>query len=167
MKFEIQIVECKETKNKKNSRGGSFNAIDLVFKKDGGVKAQSFPDWANQEVYPYLQKAQVGNTYTVVTSEEKINGYWKWLQLQEGSTTPSEQQVSNEKVSSTAASGSTEATSRPVNKSNWETTEERAKRQVMIVRQSSISSAVALKPKADIADILDAARQFEAYVLGE
>ena len=39
--------------------------------------------------------------------------------------------------------------------------------QVYIIRQSSISSAVALMPKASPEDVIATAKKFEAYVLGE
>ena len=36
----------------------------------------------------------------------------------------------------------------------------------MIVRQSSLSTAVALKPKATVAEIIEVATQFEDFVMG-
>ena len=51
-------------------------------------------------------------------------------------------------------------------KSTYETSEERAKKQIYIVRQSSISSAIALYPKAKNEQILETAKLFEDYVFG-
>src|SRR3990167_800733 len=66
-----------------------------------------------------------------------------------------------ESVATSAATASGGTT-----RSNWETSEERAARQVMIVRQSSLSTAVALKPKATVAEIIEVATQFEDFVMG-
>jgi hypothetical protein len=56
-------------------------------------------------------------------------------------------------------------------KSNYETADERAARQVMIVRQSSISNAVALlkteKHTPTTEEVLAVAKQFENFVLGK
>jgi hypothetical protein len=52
-------------------------------------------------------------------------------------------------------------------KNTYETADERAHKQVYIVRQSSISSAIALLPKAKVEDILQTAKQFEEYVFGK
>lgn len=56
-------------------------------------------------------------------------------------------------------------------KSTYETPEERAKKQIYIVRQSSISNAVDLlsvgqKSPPDVKAVLEAAKQFEDYVFG-
>jgi hypothetical protein len=55
-------------------------------------------------------------------------------------------------------------------KSNYETPEERAKKQVYIVRQSSITAALTFatgKKISTVKEILDIAKQFEAHVFGE
>ena len=52
-------------------------------------------------------------------------------------------------------------------KSTYETPEERAKKQVYIVRQSSITAAINYRgTKVSIEDIITTAKQFEAYVFG-
>lgn len=55
-------------------------------------------------------------------------------------------------------------------KGNFETPEERAAKQVYIVRQSSLSTAVSLlaakKKEATLFEVIDTAKAFEAYVFG-
>jgi hypothetical protein len=56
-------------------------------------------------------------------------------------------------------------------RSTYETPEERAQRQILIVRQSSLSSAVALlttgaKTAPSAQAVVDVAKEFEAYVFG-
>ena len=60
------------------------------------------------------------------------------------------------------------ATGGRVTGSNYETKEERAQRQVYIIRQSSISSAVELLGTgAKTADVIATAKEFEAYVFAK
>ena len=52
--------------------------------------------------------------------------------------------------------------------SNYETKEERAARQVYIIRQSSLSTAVELLGQGkSVADVIATAKQFEAYVFSK
>lgn len=179
MQFVIQVVEANEVKGKKNARGSLFNAVALVYRRDGQVKALSFPDWSNKEIYQTLLELKAGETRTVTA--EKVNEFWKWLSISaagEQAATEASKNTSEQVSSGTAggqagwggsatASGNTGRTGKVVG-SNYETSEERARRQVMIVRQSSISSAVAMLPEVRLAsDIIAAAEVFEAYVLGE
>lgn len=85
-------------------------------------------------------------------------------------------------VKSNGASTATTATSAPTRaptttagttspKSTYETPEERAKKQIYIVRQSSISSAIDLlsvgqKSPPDVDKVLEAASRFEEFVFG-
>lgn len=92
-----------------------------------------------------------------VKSEKNANGYWDWISCGRPSA-------------AAVASGTiTQAVGKSVPKSNYETSEERAARQVMIVRQSSLSNAVAhlnhVKKAYEVAEVIQVARQFEAYVL--
>lgn len=86
----------------------------------------------------------------------KEKGYWNWKAIELGAS-------GNEAPKAAAVGGR-------VTGSNYETPEERAKRQIYIVRQSSISSAIALaeinaKAKPSVEEVLEVAKQFEEYVL--
>jgi hypothetical protein len=82
-------------------------------------------------------------------------GYWDWVSI------GGDNAVSETKPAS-AASGTR------VTGSNYETKEERAQRQILIVRQSSLSSAVELLgPGKSVDDVINVAKQFEAYVFGD
>jgi hypothetical protein len=82
----------------------------------------------------------------------KDGEYWNWVGVAkaEGEAAP---------TSATKGSSGYKVPDR-----EWETREERNARQVMIVRQSSISNAIALLPKAEFTTILDIAGKFEAWV---
>lgn len=178
MQFVIQVVEANEKKNQKNSRGGLFNTVEVVYKKDGKVEAKSFPDWANKEIYQSLLTLAKGDVRTV-TTEKDSNGYWKWLSLTEGSQQVGPETADNPSASSSGSIGASAGRSgysgSKSSGSTYETSEERARRQVMIVRQSSASTAVALVDTGSITlngddkagALIEVAKRIEAYVLGE
>lgn len=166
MQFNIEVVERSDPKEAKNNRGGVYNKIDVIYKKDGKVEAKSLADFANKEIWDDLLALQKGDVKTV-TVEKNANGYWEWKSVGEASA---EEQKPTQAASNTDAAAK-KGTGKVLG-SNYETPDERAKRQVMIVRQSSISNAIAFAElnkltKSHIDDVIANAKTFEAYVLGE
>jgi hypothetical protein len=144
--------------------GGSYQIADVAYKnntfqgKVEGKKVMSFG--ATAEAFKVLATAQQGETYEVdVKKNDK--GYNDWIAMSKASV-----------AAGTAAApgqsngGARQATASP--RSTYETPEERAKRQVSIIRQSSLGHAVstlAVGAKSlDPAKVIDVAKQYEAYV---
>lgn len=133
---------------------GKYQVATVAYKgPDGKVDAKKLVSFANKAVYDLLKEAQSGDLFEV-TSEKDTNGYWQW-------------------TSATAVGKNTGGSSAPAGKvaqarSNFETPEERAARQVYIVRQSSVSNAIAfhtaVKDKVTIDDVLKTAKAIEQYV---
>lgn len=103
-----------------------------------------------------------GQTYTIAVSKNNA-GYNDWVTAELGSGTSPAQPASVPAGTSSAPT--------PAPRSNFETPEERAQRQVYIIRQSSISSAISAlsigaKAHPKIDEVLDVAKQFEAFVFG-
>lgn len=147
---------------------GSYQVADVAYKnktfqdKLEGKKLMSF---AQKDVYGILSQAKFGEVYTVSRSKNE-KGFWDWVAVQQGSTgAPA--------AAPATAGGPAVRAATPSPKSTYETPEERAARQVMIVRQSSISNAVAMvaasgdKKAANPETIVAIARQFEDYVFGK
>jgi hypothetical protein len=116
--------------------------------------------------YDVLIKANTGEVYEVEVV--KSNGYNNWINATkvDGSAT-----TSNTGSISTPAPARSTTTSTPSPKSTFETPEERAKKQVYIVRQSSISSAidtlsVGSKAKLDPKEVIEVAQVYESFVFG-
>jgi hypothetical protein len=111
----------------------------------------------NPEIFKKVQE-MIGQTVEV--ESVKDGDYWNW-----------------KSVSTTESAGTSGAVSSPtpatrVTGSNYETREERAKRQVLIVKQSSLSAAVAtLTPGAKAAldpqAVMDLAQKFADWVFEE
>ncbi len=115
---------------------------------------------ASKDVYKVVSEAQSGDVFDV--KSEKIAGqdgkeYWNWTGIQTaGKNIPGQSQASGK--------------ASPAPRSNFETPEERAQRQVYIIRQSSLSVAQELlsntKGKGYAAsDVIDLAEEFTDFVL--
>jgi hypothetical protein len=104
---------------------------------DKGEKTQYLVSFKNPEVFKKVQEL-VGQTVEV--DLKKDGDFWQWVSIQ-GTTANSSGPTANATAPVSRVSGS-----------NYETKEERAARQVLIVKQSSLSAAVAtLTPGAKAA----------------
>jgi hypothetical protein len=151
----------------KKPGGKPYQVAEVAFKNNsygGNVQGKKITSYS--KAWGSVAVAQPGETYDVVT--EKNGEFVEWVSMQKGAATaaPSGQ-------TSAATSGFAAAPSRAVGgsspRSTYETPEERAQRQVFIVRQSSISAAVAAltvgaKSALPAGSVIEMARQFEAYV---
>lgn len=108
----------------------------------------------NGDAYKVLKDAKVGDFYDVEVKKDD-NGYWQWVEV-----TKAERAESS--TSAAAKTGTVRST--------YETPEERARRQVLIVRQSSIDYAIKYftakgVPTFTPDDVLTLAKRFEQHVL--
>lgn len=147
---------------------GSYQVIELAYKNKSfqdkleGKKVMSF---TNKDVFNALQKASFGDIFEV-TRVKNDKGFWDWTAVSSGNACGAGAVLGslNEFVPSPVKTGTVAP------KSNYETAEERAARQVLIVRQSSISSAVELAVANKVKDpeeVINIAKKFEAYVFGK
>lgn len=157
MQFDIKIFEVKiENKGKYDLLTVDYK--DLRQDKNATKKVVSF---TNKDVFNTLKGASAGDEFTVTAV--KGEQYWEWQNVSPRGQAPAE----NTSGSNTNASSKPAAASP---KSTYETPEERAKKQLYIVRQSSISSAIDLlkteKVIPSVNEVLETAKQFESYVFG-
>ena len=131
--MKIEIINVQSTT--KPTAKGSYQQLDVAYKNldfQGKVEGRKIMSFTNKEVFATLSKATNGQVYEITRVKE--GEYWQWsaavLQGDDGGGTNMTQSVSN--ASKPSASP----------KSTYETPEERASRQRMIVRQSSISNAI-------------------------
>lgn len=155
MQFDIKIFEVK------NENKGKYDLLTVDYKdlrqdKNSTKKVVSF---TNKDVYNTLKAAQSGEEFTVTAV--KGEQYWEWQNVSPRGQAPAESTGGNVAASKPAAT---------TPKSTYETPEERAKKQLYIVRQSSIGAAINLlkteKVIPSVADIIETAKQFESYVFG-
>jgi hypothetical protein len=169
---KIEILTVKATTNPGKREGTSYQALDVAFKnlsfgnKVEGRKIMSFgPSGSSFKV---LSNARAGDVYEIVV--EKIDGYNTWIEAKksDGSAVDSSPPATAQRTTATA--GTTSGNASP--KSTYETPEERAKKQVYIVRQSSVGSAIEVlsvgaKTSPDVDKVIELAKVFENYVFGD
>lgn len=144
---------------------GSYQVCELAFKNktfQDKVEGKKIMSFAEKEAFAALSTAPMGSVFTVTRAKDD-KGYWKWTTVTAGA---------NAGAAAPAAAPSASPASANVSpKSTYETADERAARQVMIVRQSSISNAIALlkteKHTPTTEEVLAVAKQFEDFVFGK
>lgn len=151
----------------KAGNGKTYELLDVAYKNKSfqdKVEGKKIVGFSSPQVTAALKAAQFGDKFTVV--REKDGEFWKWTQLiKDGEAIPMA-------VQTTSMAPAVKPTAIPTPKSTYETAEERAARQVMIVRQSSISSAIALLAanggkKNTPEEVVAIATIFEAFVMSK
>jgi hypothetical protein len=155
--LKISLLSVADNKIPGKKAGTFYNQLDLAYKnldsgKVEGKKLVSFGPSVN--AYEILRVAQVGHVFDVKT--EKVGDFWQWTNVEVG--------TSDSPAVASSSGGKSNATPR----STYETPEERQARQHYIVRQSSLSSAIALLnvpgAKVKVKDVLDTAQTFVDFV---
>lgn len=156
----INIIDVGTPNTHAAKNGRSYQSIEVTYKGDNGQTAtKKLMSFSNPSVFNHIKGLTKGDQVNVTTTKDD-NGYWQWTAIGGGEATA----TSFPTTTSTPASSGGRVTG-----SNYETKEERAARQVYIVRQSSISAAigslsVGAKTAPTAEAIIALAKQFEAYV---
>lgn len=150
----INIVDVGAPNTHAAKNGRSYQSIEVTYKNDQGqVANKKLMSFSNPSVFNHIKDLSKGASLNVTTTKD-ANGYWQWTGIGGDETAPT--------------SETKPATGGRVTGSNYETKEERAARQILIVRQSSLSSAVdLLGPGKSVEDVIATAKQFEEYVFGQ
>lgn len=170
--MQIQIITVTQTPTMtKGATPKPYTAIEVVFKNltfQGKVESKKLTPFGGSEPsYKVLLNAQPNQVFDIATNKNGAYVDWTSATAQDAGFTPPPAQAGQ-----TGGSYSPKAASPAARTSStYETPEERAKKQVYIVRQSSISAGVAAlsvgaksAPKAS--DVIEYARELEAYVFG-
>ena len=160
----IKVVSV-EVDTATSKAGKPYEFVEVTYKNltfEGKVEAKKHNQYGDKEVFRVLKNAKNGDVYTV-TREKDDNGYWQWVGITAGESAGTSTGSAGTKA--TPASGGN-----PAPKSTYETAEERAKKQVYIVRQSSINAAIETlkvdKKAVAVEDVLATAKIYENYVFG-
>jgi hypothetical protein len=156
----INIIDVGAPNTHAAKNGRSYQSLEVTYKDEQAqTKTKKLMSFSNPSVFNHIKNLGKGDAVNVVTTKDD-NGYWQWTAIGGDA-------VTQESTSKPAAAGVNRTTG-----SNYETKEERAARQVYIVRQSSISAAVSTltvgaksAPTAD--SVIELAKQFEAYVFAK
>jgi len=155
----INIVDVGEPNTHAAKNGRTYQSIEVTYKNDQGqVANKKLMSFSNPTVFNHIKDLTKGTAINVTTVKD-ANGYWQWTGIGEDA-------VIGTIDAKPAATGGR------VTGSKYETKEERAARQILIVRQSSLSSAVALivatsTEPTTTDNVIKIAKQFESYVFGK
>jgi len=151
----INIIDVGAPNTHAAKNGRSYQSIEVTYKDDQGqVKNKKLMSFSNPSVFNHIKDLTKGDQINLRT-EKDAAGYWQWIGLEGDKTVATETKTAPQ-------------TGGRVTGSNYETKEERAARQVLIVRQSSLSSAVELLgPGKSVEEVLAVAKQFEDYVFAK
>jgi hypothetical protein len=123
MLITIRSVEVTTTPAK--GKGRPYQTAQLSYTVNGETKAWKLMSFSNPAVFATLSKAEEGESYEITTGKNDQD-YTVW-------------------TSATKADGTAPAGKTPVkvaSGSTYETREERAAKQILIVRQSSLTAAI-------------------------
>ena len=167
MTIQIQIIATAvETKP---TAKGSYQQLEVTFKNltfQGKVESKKIMSFGTgQTAFKILSNARAGSFYDI-TVVKNAQGYNDWTEvvLNTGAA------YAGEATGAASTGMLPKATTTPT-KTTYETPEERAQRQILIVRQSSVSSACTVltagaKSPPKSSDVIALAKEFEAYVFG-
>jgi len=163
---QIQIVTT--TVETKPTAKGSYQQLEVVYKNltfQGKVESKKIMSFgAGASSFSTLSSAAGGSVWDV-TVVKNDKGYNDWTAV-----SPADN-VGVPAVASQGSVGGAASKANATPRSTYETPEERAQRQVLIVRQSSLSNAVSTlaigsksAPKPD--EVITLAKKYEGYVFG-
>jgi hypothetical protein len=145
------------TKGKNN-----YSIATVAYMSGGQARTQKIVSFSNPEVFKKVSTFVGKDAEVNVTKNDA--GYNQWTSIEEAGSAP--QAFTGNGTISGGSGGSGMVTKAPT--SNYETSAERAARQVYIVKQSSLSAAISLatnnKEKQTPNEIIETAQQFVDYV---
>ena len=157
MQIQIQFIDV-SVEDK-----GKYKMAEVTFKDlaKGQTSSKKLMSFNNPAVYKTLVDAKKGEVYSV-EMQKNDKGYWDWTAVALANSVNSASGGSPEPTTGGKAFTSP--------KSTYETPEERAKKQVYIVRQSSISAAIDTlktdKKNPTKEEVVSVAKFYEDYVFG-
>jgi hypothetical protein len=158
----INIIDVGAPNTHAAKNGRSYQSLEVTYKDEQAqTKTKKLMSFSNPSVFNHIKNLGKGDAVNVVTTKDD-NGYWQWTAIgADGGGAVQEKATTTNAASTGRVTGS-----------NYETKEERAARQVYIVRQSSLSAAIgALSVGAKSAlpadSIIALAKEFEAYVFDQ
>ena len=150
--MRIEIINVQQT-SKPTAKGGTYQQLDVAYKNldfQGRVEGKKIMSFNYKDTFAALSKATNGQIYDITKVKE--GEYWQWSN------------AILEESQGTTNSATTVSKASPSPKSTYETPEERALRQRMIVRQSSISNAIeTLKVEKKVVDTKDVIKVAQVY----
>ena len=157
MCIEVKSVDIVKATTK---TGKPYEFIDLMYKNKSfqdKVEGKKVMPFGNKEVFETLKNSDKGDVFYIGRTKN-ADGFWDWDKI---SQVPNEsKEVGHQETSTKAAPAASK--SQP-----WETPEDRAKKQLYIIRQSSLTNAVnTLVGNVNPEEVKETAQNYINFVLG-
>lgn len=152
----VEIIDVGAPQSVKTGKG-QYQTLEVSYRNEQGqVQGKKLMSFSNPAVFKDIQGYAKGDRVDVATVKDDA-GYWQWKAIAKEGEAPARTEAAK------PASGGGKVIG-----SNYETAEERARRQVYIIRQSSLSTAVELLGQGKpVNEVIATAKQFEAYVFSK
>ena len=157
--MKIKIIKTSVEWQEKGK--AKWQKLNVVFHNDstGRVDGRNILSFTNKDVFGSLSNAQKDEVYEI-TEVQNAKGYPEIVKVEK---------LDSSAVAVPASTSEAPSRSQPAPRPSFETPEERAKRQELIVRQSSLSNAVAIltvgaKAPLDVDDVENLADRLVAWV---
>ena len=158
--MQIQVISCSKPEWKEKPPKSKWQEVNLTFAAAGKTQVKKFLSF--NPIFNKVKEMEEGEQYEV-SMQKNDAGYWDWTAVEKLSS-------ANGPVESSApfTPDAPKQMSRP---STYETAEERAKKQVYIIRQSSLANAISLLAanggkKNTVEEVVATAQQFADFVFG-
>lgn len=158
--IEVKSVDIVKATTK---TGKPYEFIDLMYKNKSfqdKVEGKKVMPFGNKEVFEVLKNSEKGDLFYIGRTKN-ADGFWDWDKISE---VPNSQEAYNEEV---GHKQSTKAAPTASKTTPWETPEDRAQKQLYIIRQSSLTNAVnTLVGNVNPEDVKSTAQNYIDFVLG-
>jgi uncharacterized protein (DUF1501 family) len=142
-----------------------YSVANVVHTYNGESRTQKIMSFANPQVFERVQKLNPGDMVEVTITKNDA-GYNQWSAINK---------VADDGEESAPAEKRPDPKSGTVAKGSWETAEERAARQVLIVKQSCLAQAINYlsavhqegEPSWNVNNVLEVAQEFTDWVFGK
>lgn len=159
--MDIKILNVSVEDNIPTKSGkGTYEKVIVTYSNLGNGKVEAkqlFPFSTSKDLFERVKNLTTGQVYSVTTEKDE-KGFWIWTDVE---------RQDGERPMAATRGNTTPASGRP----QYETADERAARQVYIIKQSSLSAAInLLKTEKNIPspeDVIAVAQTFTNWVLAK
>ena len=158
--IEVKSVDLVKATTKTNK---PYEFVDLMYKNKSfqdKVEGKKVMPFGNKEVFDVLKNSEKGDVFFIGRTKN-TDGFWDWDKISAESNSYKQVEEVSHPISKSPISKAVSSSS------NWETAEDRAKKQVYIIRQSSLTNAVnTLVGNVNPDDVKVTAQTYINFVLG-
>lgn len=158
--IEVKSIDLVKATTKTNK---PYEFVDLMYKNKSfqdKVEGKKVMPFGNKEVFDVLKNSEKGDVFFIGRTKN-TDGFWDWDKISAESNSYKQVEEVGHPISKSPVSKAVSSSS------NWETAEDRAKKQVYIIRQSSLTNAVnTLVGNVNPDDVKVTAQTYINFVLG-